>query len=72
MNATEPTFKWDNFGISAYDTDWTNNSPNGKVNSSKFVRYDKYGLYGINGESNSSNIYIDGSSWYPSSIDEIR
>ena len=71
MNATEPTFKWDSFGISAYDVDWTGGSPNGRVDPSKFVRYDKYGLYGINSAA-TANVHIDGSSWHPSSMDEIR
>jgi hypothetical protein len=72
MNATEPTFKWDSFGISAYDVDWTGGSPNGRVDPSKFVRYDKYGLYGINSAATANNVHIDGSSWHPSSMDEIR
>ena len=70
MNATEPTFKWDSFGISAYDTDWTGDTANGEVDTGKFVRYDKYGLYGI--DSDLISTYIDGSSWYPSNIDEIK
>lgn len=72
MNATEPTFKWDSFGISAYDTDWTGGLANGRVDPSKFVRYDKYGLYGINSATTSNNVYIDGSSWHPTSMDDIR
>jgi hypothetical protein len=52
--------------------DWTGGSPNGRVDPSKFVRYDKYGLYGINSAATANNVYIDGSSWHPSSMDEIR
>lgn len=41
-----PTFRWDKEGINAY-------AHNGSYfNSSKFVRYDQFGLYGINGVEN--------------------
>ena len=71
MNANEPTFKWNSFGISAFDTDWTNDMPNGKVNPYKFVRFDKHGIYGINSSENASNSAINGEDWRPDSIDVI-
>lgn len=68
MNADEPVFKWDTFGISAYDAVWYN-SDIGKVVSNidtkKFVRYDKYGIYGIN------NAGVDGENWSPEAQSEI-
>jgi hypothetical protein len=45
MNGNDATFVWDKYGISAYD--W--NYEDGKVDYTKFVRHDKYGIYGING-----------------------
>lgn len=48
MNGNEPAFRWDQYGISAYNTilqeDGTQATP---TNYRKFVRYDKHGLYGI-------------------------
>jgi hypothetical protein len=49
MRGDEPAFRWDALGISAFnDTDTT-----------KFVRFDKHGIYGIDDES------IDGKIWSP-------
>lgn len=56
-----PTFRWDARGISAYDYTNFNNVISG-VNTNKFVRFDKHGIYGINDDS------IDGSSWYPTGL----
>ena len=49
MNGSFPSFKWDKNGISAYEfrVD-SNNKPYG-FNTSKFVRFDQYGVYGIKG-----------------------
>ena len=52
-----PTFRWDSRGISAYDYTTFSSVISG-VNTKKFVRFDKYGIYGINGTA-------DGSSWTP-------
>lgn len=86
MNANEPVFRWDAFGLSAFDVDWSNSAISGKVNPYKFVRFDKYGIYGISNENtfvpeeiNSKNqasnqqkeLVIDGRSWKPSSAEEI-
>lgn len=70
MNGEEPVFRWDAFGISAFDIDWINGDISGTTNPYKFVRFDKYGIYGIDQES-SQNGAIDGRSWKPTSIDEI-
>lgn len=64
-----PTFRWDSYGISAYDAIWSENSGTRTitgVNTRKFVRFDKYGIYGID-----SVLDIDGSSWYPRTNQEI-
>jgi hypothetical protein len=65
MNANDPTFKWNSFGISAFDVEWINNMPNGKPNPFKFVRFDKHGIYGINSELTSENVSINGEDWIP-------
>lgn len=43
-----PTFLWDTRGINAYSFELVDDTPT-DFNTSKFVRYDQYGLYGING-----------------------
>ena len=62
MNYDEPVFRWDSFGISAYDAIWYDGGEAGTVisgvNTQKFVRFDKHGIYGINGG-------VDGANWHP-------
>jgi hypothetical protein len=51
MNYDEPAFRWDAFGLTAFDAKWTNNEFGTSIediNSRKFIRFDKFGLYGIN------------------------
>lgn len=43
-----PTFRWDAKGISAYEYTYCSNVISG-VNTDKFVRFDKHGIYGIDG-----------------------
>ena len=53
MNGDFPSFRWDENGISAFE--FSINESTGKAygfNTAKFVRYDQFGLYGINGNSN--------------------
>ena len=69
MNVDEPVFRWDAFGLSAFDVDWTKTNIKGATNPYKFVRFDKHGIYGINTEAGDSA--IDGRTWKPTSIDEI-
>lgn len=66
MNADEPVFRWDAFGISAFDFVATESefTTIGPANPKKFVRFDKYGIYGING-------LADGMTWHATSQDEI-
>jgi hypothetical protein len=68
MSGNEPTFRWDSFGISAYDTylyDSGINQTISGINTKKFVRFDKYGIYGINGGA-------DGASWHPLNEQDIE
>jgi hypothetical protein len=64
-----PTFRWDSYGISAYDAIWSEDSGIRTitgVNTRKFVRFDKYGIYGIDSVPD-----VEGSSWYPRTNQEI-
>lgn len=69
-NGSDPVFRWDTFGISAFDADWNNGQIISRANPYKFVRFDKHGIYGINGvvEDNTS---VNGESWKPNDINEI-
>jgi hypothetical protein len=55
MSGTEPAFRWDSYGISAFGNMEYEGVISG-TDTTKFVRFDKYGLYGING--------VDGLSWH--------
>jgi hypothetical protein len=68
MNVNEPVFRWDSFGLTAFDAEWGGTSTVGRPNKNKFVRFDKHGIYGINDD---GDVIVDGLSWKPSSIDEI-
>lgn len=72
MNADEPVFRWDAYGISAYDAEWYDSGIGttiSGVDTTKFVRFDKYGIYGINSEVLTEA--IDGGSWHPADMEEI-
>ena len=50
MSGSFPSFRWDSKGLSAFE--FSIDKTTGKAygfNTAKFVRYDQYGLYGING-----------------------
>lgn len=68
MNAREPIFRWDSYGISAFDATWANDNNVeviSGVNHDKFVRFDKHGIYGINGGANGLN-------WHPSGQNGLK
>ena len=69
-NGNDSTFKWDAYGLSAYDIPWSNDQIFDAPRFDRFVRFDKHGIYGINSD-NLQNLTIDGQTWKPSSIDEI-
>lgn len=55
-----PSFRWDTTGLNAYSFELNEDGQTGKnFNSSKFVRFDQYGLYGINGISNFNPLIED-------------
>ena len=70
MSGNDPVFRWDAYGISAYDALWTKAdgiSTISGINTKKFVRFDKHGIYGVDNISN-----IDGSNWHPNDIGQIN
>ena len=65
MAGDQAAFRWDVYGISAYDAPWVDGggvSTVGNVNTNKFVRFDKHGIYGIDGTAN-------GATWHPTGLD---
>lgn len=52
MNGSFPSFRWDGIGLNAFqfEVDQNTGEPYG-FNVAKFVRFDQYGIYGINGQS---------------------
>ena len=51
-NGAFNSFRWDLKGLSAYEFNLDDNGNAYGFNPAKFIRYDQYGLYGINGQSN--------------------
>ena len=49
-DANSPKFRWDSYGITAYSID-----DGAEVKFNKFVRFDKYGIYGYDGGANESD-----------------
>ena len=50
-NNEYPTFRWDTNGISAYYFEQDENGELTNYNAARFVRFDQYGLYGIESDS---------------------
>lgn len=67
MDGTTPAFRWDTNGITAYwngkDSITPYDSPDFKMN--RFVRFDKFGIYGYNGSDDDKN-------FVPLTEDEVR
>lgn len=66
-NARDPIFRWDAYGLSAFDVNWNENGI-GVPNLKKFVRFDKYGIYGIDA---TEVLGLQGDSWRPQSLDDV-
>ena len=49
MDGNYPTFKWDKYGLTAFSYELKDGIIN-NVNDGNFVRFDRFGLYGINTE----------------------
>lgn len=65
MSGNDPAFRWDQFGLSAFDADWRGENLS-TPNPYQFVRFDKYGIYGITSEKNKN-----GTSWKPEKLKDI-
>lgn len=63
MNSDQPAFRWDTYGISAFDTTTYEGTTSG-FNYDKFVRFDKNGIYGIDGT-------VNGLNWHPQDGKEL-
>ena len=55
----EPSFSWNNLGISAYEL-----SPSGKVDSGRFIRFDQFGLYRAINAGTKFNYDAVGEPWF--------
>ena len=60
----KPSFKWDVNGLNAYTYEENEPGSDAAVNFSKFVRFDKFGMYGYKG-------YIEDDLFTPKSVDEL-
>ena len=67
-NGKDVSFLWNSFGISAFDVDWNNGEVVGTPDTSKFVRFDKHGIYGMD---ISADTMRDGMSWTPTDSKNI-
>lgn len=60
MAGSFPSFRWDSVGLNAYEFELNEDGKSGKnFNYSKFVRFDQYGLYGINGYANFNPLVVE-------------
>lgn len=57
----QETFRWDTYGLSAYAFDMTSTGIVSNVNYNKFVRMDRFGLYGI----------VNKTNYRPTSVDQV-
>jgi hypothetical protein len=69
MSSEGPTFRWDTYGLTAFDAYWSDIDGTRiitDINTSKFVRFDKHGIYGVNNYPG-----VKGSSWVPKDAAEL-
>jgi hypothetical protein len=66
-NGNDITFMLNEYGITAFDADWGDNGVSG-VDTSKFVRFDKHGLYGIGP---CDGVVRDGTTWKPNDLKDV-
>ena len=60
MAGAFPSFRWDASGLNAYEFELNEDKQTGtNFNFSKFVRFDQYGLYGIDGDSDFNPLIKD-------------
>ena len=60
MAGNFPSFRWDSVGLNAYEFELSEDGQTGRnFNFGKFVRFDQYGLYGINGYANFNPLKVE-------------
>lgn len=69
MDGTTPAFRWDTNGITAYwsGKDYLTPTSNPVLKMNRFVRFDKFGIYGYNNGNDNDN-----TNFVPASEEEIR
>lgn len=69
MDGTTPAFRWDTNGISAYwsGKDYLTPESNPVLKMNRFVRFDKFGIYGYNNNDDNDN-----TNFVPASEEEVR
>jgi hypothetical protein len=70
MSGTEPHFRWDSYGITAYDFKLTEAGGAEIItnyDTSKGVRFDRFGIYGFD-----KTAGLDGAVWKPQNLDDIK
>lgn len=69
MDGTTPAFRWDTNGISAYwsGKDYLTPESNPVLKMNRFVRFDKFGIYGYNNNNDDDN-----TNFVPASEEEVR
>ena len=69
MDGTTPAFRWDTNGITAYwsGKDYLTPESNPVLKMNRFVRFDKFGIYGYNNGNDNDN-----TNFVPASEEEIR
>lgn len=70
MNSEEPAFRWDAFGLTAFDATWFEGVAS-NTKYTKFVRMDKHGLYGMNGKDPNNAVTPDGRTWHAEDAGDI-
>lgn len=60
LDGANTAFRWNSYGINAYQTIWNTDQPPKKAgyNPNTFVRFDQYGIYGIQNSSSDSKEYV--------------
>lgn len=69
MDGTTPAFRWDTNGISAYwsGKDYLTPESNPVLKMNRFVRFDKFGIYGYNNNNDNDN-----TNFVPANEEEVR
>lgn len=69
MDGTTPAFRWDTNGITAYwsGKDYLTPTDNPVLKMNRFVRFDKFGIYGYNNNNDNDN-----TNFVPANEEEIR